>query len=331
MKCLQTLVPLYIVLNCSSSLTVEGSTKRKNDDSTKNRGSGRTRHGHRQPPTNTEHNAVLFDTSNIRKSGRTYLDVLQVDLNNVISIDGSDKSRSLGHTLLNSEIKVDDVEATGDTMFETVVTNFTSHIVSNGDTYDCNIDQDQAEAPEECAPFYEFKGNTFHVVVDKYGNKTQLKEEDGVSLSAQLLALQSIQQTERLMQLIPTDVPMKSGSKHQVSEYFDDEMGHFQGVVSLDGFEKVHGAGECAVLTVSGSLDVNLDQIKTKFFLVGAGDVKVTAARFSAKIWWDNTEGLIRSSSAAMTTDIDIKNSVLTSPMRSLITEIVRLSSSVKS
>lgn len=278
----------------------------------------------------THREAAYFDTTVIRKSGRTYLDTLKIEFRSDRLTEGSDRTSSYGLVVLNSEVKADKVQPEA-TQFETTITNLTSRTVHGFETFKCDINQDMQDSPRECSPFYELKANTFRVVVDEKGEITHLNDRDSASMGAQRAAVQSIEQTERLLQLIPSGAPISPGSRRPISKFFPDELGYFSGMVTLDGYYNFHGS-DCALFAITGDLQINLDQLLAKFNMMGHNRVVVRSAKYDARVLWDNAEGLIRSSTATMTTELEMENGFMERSSRIVfeIEETIHLSSSVK-
>lgn len=267
-----------------------------------------------EPIFDTDREAIIFKVEQ-RQSGFTYMDKYAMSVDQEMTIGGMDIKTTTAMEM-DSETHVEDLVEGGQSI-ETTFVHASMAVDAGIMSIECDTDKPDEGEPEEgdsmsnlaCAPLNEMVGTTFHFVLDDEGTLVveDTPMEDGPDLT---LGSKQVDQTSRLLKLVPNDVPIKPGDSWDASEDLGSDMGTFSGDGFLKGYTDYNGF-DCAVIYLTGSLEMDMKKV---IDMMGGGDLPgmdgltVSEANMDTTIYYDYESNLIRWSQAAIKMTITMPN-----------------------
>lgn len=172
-------------------------------------------------------------------------------------------------------------------------------------TGNIECDSEEDTDSEICDSLYDVIFENHHFTVDDKGKiASQTTSVSTQHSASKVHPDKQLLHTSRNLEFIPTHA-VAPGETWTVET--EDEFGSFTGTATLDGYKEQDGH-DCAVITVSGKLQVNMEALMDEMQGLGVGDMDVTDAVSTATIVWDNEMKLARWSEFSQSFTLTVEN-----------------------
>ena len=173
-------------------------------------------------------------------------------------------------------------------------------------TGNMECDSEDDESSQICDTLFDVIFVAHHFEVDDNGKiASQTTSVSTQHSASKIHPDKQLLHTSRNLEFIPTHA-VAPGETWEVET--SDEFGTFTGTATLDGYKEQDGH-DCAVITVSGSLQLNKEALMDEMQgMGGAGNLDVTDAITTATIVWDNEVKLARWSTFSQSFTLSMEN-----------------------
>jgi len=235
-------------------------------------------------------------TAGTRKSGFTYIDTMDMEMNQHVELGGQQLDIT-SNVHMENEVIVEDIVSGGKSIDTTTKRIKFASSSGMGHPLVCDSLSPSLQSQEFiCQDIFKLVGTSSHFVVDDQGVVAEGTEEASKeSPLAKVGPSQQLEQTSRLLQYIPFH-PIEPGESWDASADLG-ELGSFSGTAKLLGY-KDHEGYDCAMISVSGSLHIDAqviaDQLKQTGFGGAVKGLSISDAAMTTLILWDNEMQLVR-------------------------------------
>jgi len=146
-----------------------------------------------------------------------------------------------------------------------------------------------------------------HAEMDEEGNFVAA-DGPGLEVAQQLKPSMSVEQTSRLLRLLP-DYPVRPGDSWTVSFDMGEDAGHYEGTATLQGY-KAYKHRDCAVITTEGTLEMDMSKVADLVGGVDLGGMSLDDALMESTIYFDHEMHLIRWTKSIQSMTIKMTNPI---------------------